>query len=278
MLQSRHTVTASIFQRQNMQKLLSIDRDTDKTLREKEEESKMSLLWAEGNICIALAYFLTNSHPSVCDPFVLPQTFRAYAQYSRCTRPYGQVGLLPWQCSQQAAALVSFMQMSEELRCESSEPHRWRRRNQFNLCDTLPAQSHHSQQIETWVQCSGSASDSQSATVLLLYVETEACLQTVCPTLWFSSILVFAAQNEYTHLNPLTRTDMFLRLQPCDTRPGSWLCCPVQKRNRREHSADMVSSDREYSAGDVDRLADVSLFATQKWTQGEEYPLTFIDE
>lgn len=68
----------------------------------------------------------------------------------------------------------------------------------------------------------------------------------------------------YTHLNPLTQTGMFLQLQPYDTRPGSWLCCPVQKKIRRERSADMVSSDREYSPRDTERLV--------------EFPQTFIDE
>lgn len=57
---------------------------------------------------------------------------------------------------------------------------------------------------------------------------------------------------------------MFLQLQPDDTRPGNWLCCPVQKRNRRERSSGMVSSDREYSATHTERLADVFVYVMQK--------------
>lgn len=61
------------------------------------------------------------------------------------------------------------------------------------------------------------------------------------------------AERESTHLNPLTQTNMCLQLQPPDTRLGSWLCCPVQRKSQREHSADMVSSDMEESVRDIDR-------------------------
>ncbi len=213
----------------------------------------MSLLWAEENICIALAYFLTNSHPSVCAPFVLLQTFGAWAQHSRC--PYRQVELLPSQCSQLTAALVSFVWMSKELK-QSLEM--WVRGEEraavqpawYSTCTITPFTGDRNlspmpQQCQ-WqpkpdcVVSSGNWS---------LFTD-----RPVCPTLWFSSALMFfLAEKEYTHLNPLTQTDMFPQLQPYDTRPGSWLCCPVQKRNLRERSADMVSSDGEYSAGDIER-------------------------
>lgn len=49
---------------------------------------------------------------------------------------------------------------------------------------------------------------------------------------------------------------MFLQLQPYDTRTGSWPCCPVQRRNQTERSADKVSSEMEYYAGDIEGLED----------------------
>lgn len=141
------------------------------------------------NICIALAYFLTNSHPSVCAPFVLLQTFCAWAQYSRC--PYRQVKLLPSQCSQQTAVVVSFVWMSKELKRSlemwvlwASE---WRRGKQSNLCNTLPAQSLHSQEIEIWVLCPGSASDSQTQ----LCCTSMRILKPVCRLLRLSNIQIF---------------------------------------------------------------------------------------
>lgn len=82
--------------------------------------------------------------------------------------------------------------------------------------------------------------------------------------LWFSNVLSNCRKKEYTHLNPQIQTDMFLQPQSYDTRPGNWLCCPGRKRNRRERSADMVSSDGEYSARDVERLADAFMYAAEK--------------
>lgn len=59
---------------------------------------------------------------------------------------------------------------------------------------------------------------------------------------------------------------MFPRLRPCDTRPGNWPCCPVRRRNRRERSADMVSSDWEYSARDIiHRLSRHAQTHTPTW-------------
>lgn len=141
----------------------------------------------------------------------------------------------------------------EAWRCESSEPQRGRKGGQYTLHDALPAQSHHSQEIEIWVQCPGSGPMKKLKPLSRLSV-------------WHRAFLMFwvIAEKEYTHLNPRIQTDMFLQLQPYDTRPGNWLCCPGQKRNRRERSADMVSSDREYSARDVQRLADAFMYATRK--------------
>lgn len=69
-----------------------------------------------------------------------------------------------------------------------------------------------------------------------------------------SYILTFLqGEKKNTHLNPLIQTDMFLQLRPPDTRPGSWLCCLVRRRSRTGHSADMVSSDREYSVPDREK-------------------------
>lgn len=65
------------------------------------------------------------------------------------------------ECSQQTAALVSFMWMSKELK-QSLET--WATEGRRgNLCDTVPVQSSHSQQIEIWVRCLGNASDIQKA-------------------------------------------------------------------------------------------------------------------
>lgn len=161
---------------------------------------------------------------------------------------FGQVELLPSQCSQQTAALVSFVRMSKELK----------------------------RSLEMCVRGEGEGSSTPCVTIAPFTGDrnlspmpqqwTHLHDETVCLTLWCSNVPMSITENEDTHLNPLIQTDMFLRLQPYDTRPGNWPCCLVQKRNRRERSADMESSDREYSARDTERLADVFINATQKWT------------
>lgn len=135
--QSMHILTASIFQEHNTRIILEIDRDMDKSLEwECRREQKE-------NICIAVAYFLANSHPSVSAPFVLLQTFCAcaHAFWSGRTAP---VTVLPADCCP--------CELCADVKGVEAEP--------GDVCQrgaVQPAwQSHHSQEIETWVQCPSS--------------------------------------------------------------------------------------------------------------------------
>lgn len=221
----------------------------------------MPLLWTEENICIVLPYFSYWLTPS----FVLAQTLCAWAQYERCACPCRQVTKLPADCCPCELCVVKWG-WSRARRCESCEPTVqavW-----HSTCTIRPFTGNRNLSLVAW---QWPCSDSQR-------YNTGSSGSLVLWCLW-------QEKPKSTHLNPLTQTDTFPQLQLHDTRPGSWLCCPVRRTSQRGRSADMVSSDGEYAAADrkVSRCPHVHCSEksqtfpdgqTLKWTRALTLSLT----
>ena len=181
-------------------------------------------LWAEENICIVLAYFPTNSHPSFRALFVLPQTFCAWAQYSRSTS-----------LSSGRASLTTVLpldycpyELCVDIKGVEAEPgdvgplsHRGEERDAvqcvwYSTCTIRPFTGDRNLSPVPW-QCLWQPKAVSVVSPWELKPVYGSCS---------SYCLIFERSDVYgrkkkTHLSPLTQTDMFLQLQPHDTRPGS---------------------------------------------------------
>lgn len=130
-------LNCNTFEWYNMEEILVADYCVNK------EDSNISLLWAEENICIVLAYFPSHSHTSLFATVVSLQTFCAQ-NYSSCSHRSAPSRLVhlwaSWLCQ---------INWIKTWRWKSSE---FTRVEESKLGDSLPAQLGHSQETEDWVK------------------------------------------------------------------------------------------------------------------------------